>query len=174
MTGSAENSGVGKITLKNYTTMQRKITWMLFLIFGISALLSSCQKRIEPIRTVNYVYKNETASNLVIEVYDDGIKFKQFPISPNKEVETGITREEGPAPFLFYEPAMKYGDSVVIRFNDNRCISFSRNSGVDIYGDKIFDYRKYDNYSEQLVSGNTFTLIYTITEEDYISSVECE
>ncbi len=154
--------------------MQRKITWMLFLIFGISALFSSCQKRIEPIHTVTYVYKNETTSNLVIEVYDNGIKFKHFPISPNEEVETGTTREEGPAPFLFYEPTMKYGDSVVIRFSDNRCINFSRNSGVDIYGDKIFDYRKYDNYSEQLVSGNTFTLIYSITEEDYNSSLACE
>ncbi len=31
-----------------------------------------------------------------------------------------------------------------------------------------------DGGALQLVSGNTFTLIYTITEEDYNSSVECE
>ncbi|MGE5318250.1 MAG: hypothetical protein ACM3ME_09655, partial [Chloroflexota bacterium] len=65
-------------------------------------------------------------------------------------------------------------DSVVIRFSDNRCIVFSRNSGVDIYGDKIFDFREYDNYSEELVSGSNFSLIYTITEEDYNSSVACD
>lgn len=154
--------------------MQRKTTWMLFLIFGISAMYFSCQKRIEPIKNVTYIYKNETTFDLDLDVYNKGEKFKHFLILPDKEVETGTTREEGPAPFLFYEPTMKYGDSVVIRFSDNRCIVFSRNSGVGIYGDKIFDYRKYDNYSEELVSGSNFTLIYTITEEDYNSSVECE
>jgi hypothetical protein len=154
--------------------MQRKTTWMLFLIFGFSAMCFSCQKRIEPIKNVNYIYKNETTFDLDMEVYDNGEKFKHFSILPYKEVETGTTREEGPAPFLFYEPTMKYGDSVVIRFSDNRCIVFSRNSGVDIYGDKIFDFREYDNYSEELVSGSNFSLIYTITEEDYNSSVACD
>lgn len=151
-----------------------KTTWLLSLIFGISAICFSCQKRIEPIKNVTYIYKNETTFNLDLEVYYDGEKFKHFPILPGKEVETGTTREEGPAPFLFYEPSMKNGDSVVIRFSNNRCILFSRNSGVGIYGDKIFDFRAYDNYSEELVSGNDFTLIYTITEEDYNASVECE
>lgn len=151
-----------------------KTTWLLSLIFGMSAICFSCQKRIEPIKNVTYIYKNETTFNLDLEVYDDGVKFKHFSILPGKDVETGTTREEGPAPFLFYEPSMKYGDSVVIRFSNNRCIVFSRNSGVGIYGDKIFDFRQYDNYSEELVSGNDFTLIYTITEEDYNASVECE
>lgn len=151
-----------------------KTTWILSLIFGFSAICFCCQKRIEPIKIVTYIYKNTTTTDLILEVYVNGEKYKQFPILPDKEVETGTTREEGPAPFLFYEPSLKYGDSVVIRFSDNRCILFSRNSGVNIYGDKIFDFRQYDNYSEELVSGSNFTLIYTITEEDYNSTAECE
>ena len=155
--------------------MQQKIIWMLFLIFGISVLFNSCSTRdIDTIKNVTYVYKNGTAYDLVLEVYDNGVKFKSFSISPNKEVETGTTRDEGPVPFLFYEPTMKYGDSVVIRFSNNHCLSYARNSGVDIYGDKIFDYREYDNYTPDLVEKNKFTLYYTITEDDYNESVDCE
>ena len=164
----------GKLTLKTFTTMQQKKIWKAVLIIGISVLVHSCSKRIEPIKTITYVYKNGTAYDLVLEVYDNGVKFKSFSISPNKEVETGTTRAEGPVPFLFYEPTMKYGDSVVIRFSNNHCLSYARNSGVDIYGDKIYDYREYDNYTPDLVEKNKFTLYYTITEDDYNESVDCE
>ncbi|MBS4061559.1 MAG: hypothetical protein KG029_14260 [Bacteroidetes bacterium] len=156
--------------------MQQKKIWTLFLIFGISVLFNSCSTRdIDTIKNVTYVYKNGTAYDLVLEVYDNGEKFKSFSISPNKEVETGTTRAEGPVPFLFYEPTMKYGDSVVIRFSNNRCLSYKRLSNG--FGPKIFDYREYDNYTPRLFDQNkpiTYTLYYTITVDDYNESVDCE
>ena len=155
--------------------MQQKIIWMLFLIFGISVIFNSCLKRTEPtLKTVTYIYKNKSGIDLDIEVYNEGDRFKNFSLSTNMEVETNTTRNEAPFPFLFYEPTYKAGDSVVIRFSNNRCLSYSRNSGIDIYGDKIFDYRKYDNYTPDLVEKNKFTLYYTITVDDYNESVDCE
>ena len=165
----------GKLTLKTFTTMQQKTIWMLFLIIGISVLFNSCSTRdIDTIKNVTYIYKNGTAYDLVLEVYDNGVKFKSFSISPNKEVETGTSRDESPIPFLFYEPTMKYGDSVVIRFSNNHCLSYSRKSGSGSLGDKIFDYREYDNYTPDLENKSKYTLYYTITEDDYNESVDCE
>jgi len=145
------------------------------LIIGISVLVHSCSKRIEPIKTITYVYKNGTSFDLVLEVYDmEDVNFKNFSIAPNEQVETGTSRDESPIPFLFYEPAMKYGDSVVIRFSNNHCLSYSRKSGSGSLGDKIFDYREYDNYTPDLVEKSKFTLYYTITVDDYNESVDCE
>ena len=156
--------------------MQQKKIWTLFLIFGISVLFNSCSTRdIDTIKNVTYVYKNGTSFDLVLEVYDmEEVNFKNFSISPNEEVETGTTRAEGPVPFLFYEPTMKYGDSVVIRFSNNRCLSYSRKSGSGSLGDKIFDYREYDNYTPDLENKSKYTLYYTITVDDYNVSVDCE
>ncbi len=155
--------------------MQQKKIWTLFLIIGISVLFNSCSTRdIDTIKNVTYIFKNGTAYDLVLEVYDNGVKFKSFSISPNKEVETGTTRDEGPVPFLFYEPSMKYGDSVVFRFSNNRCLSYSRKSGSGSLGDKIFDYREYDNYTPDLENKSKYTLYYTITVDDYNESVDCE
>lgn len=149
------------------------------MLFGISVLSNSCRKHIDYIHTVTFIYKNGTAFDLVMEVYNmEGVNFRNFPITPNEQVVTNISREEGPAPFLFYEPIDKSGDSVVIRFSNNRCLSYSRNSGFGRYGDKIFDYREYDNYSPDLVKQRKpnvhYRLYYTITVEDYNQSVNCE
>ncbi len=154
--------------------MQQKIIWTLFLIIGISVLDHSCSKRVEPIKTITYIYKNKSGIDLDIEVYNEGDRFKIFSLSTNMEVETNTIRDEGPVPFLFYEPTMKYGDSVVIRFSNNHCLSYSRKSGSGSLGDKIFDYRKYDNYSPDLVEQSKYTLYYTITVDDYNESVVCE
>ncbi|GAB1419175.1 hypothetical protein MASR2M12_19400 [Bacteroidales bacterium] len=134
----------------------------------------SCSKRVEPIKTITYIYKNKSGIDLDIEVYNEGDRFKIFSLSTNMEVETNTIRDEGPVPFLFYEPTMKYGDSVVIRFSNNHCLSYSRKSGSGSLGDKIFDYRKYDNYSPDLVEQSKYTLYYTITVDDYNESVVCE
>jgi hypothetical protein len=155
--------------------MQQKTIWTLFLIIGISVLANSCGKRIHPMYTVTYVYKNGTAFDLVIKVYDkDSVNFKNFSIAPNQSVEIGTISSETPLPFLFFESTMKSGQIVVVRFNNNRCLSYSRQSSVGPYGDKIFDYREYDNYTPDLVEKSKFTLYYTITVDDYNESVDCE
>jgi hypothetical protein len=152
--------------------MIQKTTWMLFLIIGISVLANSCRKRIDSIKYITYIYKNGTDYDLVMELYNrDGVNFKNFPITPNAMVETGTTVEEVPVPFRFYNPA-NYGDSVVIRFSNTRCLSYKRLSNG--FGAKIFDYRKYDNYSPELEKNSKYTLYYTITEDDYNTSVECK
>ena len=155
--------------------MQQKTIWTLFLIIGISVLANSCGKRVDYLQTITYVYKNGTAYDLVLEVYDrNGVNFKNFQIAPNEAVETGTTLEEVAVPFRFYDPA-NYGDSVVIRFSNNRCLSYKRLSNG--FGPKIFDYREYDNYTPGLFDQNKpiiYTLYYTITVDDYNESVDCE
>ena len=149
-----------------------------FLIIGISVIFNSCLKRTEPtLKTVTYIYKNKSGIDIDIAVYNEGDRFKNFSLSTNMEVETNTTRNEAPFPFLFYEPTYKAGDSVVIRFSNNRCLSYSRNSGIDIYGDKIFYITQYDKYDPVLMEYGrpiTYTLYYTNTEDDYNESVDCE
>lgn len=155
--------------------MQQKTIWTLFLLIGISLFVNSCGKHVDYLHTITYVYKNGTSHHLVLEVYDrNGVNFKNFQIAPNEAVETGTTIEEAAVPFKFYNPA-NYGDSVVIRFSNNRCLSYKRLSNG--FGPKIFDYRKYDNYTPGLFEQNkpiTYTLYYTITVADNNESVVCE
>lgn len=60
------------------------------------------------------------------------------------------------------------GDSVSIKFSDNRCIGYSKS-----VPDNIFNVKKYDNYSEDLIAQSSFSLIYSITVDAYNSSAVC-
>tara|TARA_B110000967_G_C18731650_1_gene482901 strand:+ start:106 stop:618 length:513 start_codon:yes stop_codon:yes gene_type:complete len=167
----------GELTLKTNITMEPKIIWKAFLIIGISAILfkeTSCKKTIEDIKKINYIYKNESDVDLVMGIYNsDNEIFKSFVLINNNAVETNTTAYEVPTFFHFEGVGNMIGDSVVVRFNDNKCLNYSRNSGVDIYGDDLFDARKYDNYTSELVEKDEYTLYYTFTQEDYNSSNIC-
>jgi hypothetical protein len=137
--------------------------------------MQGCKKNIDNIKKIDYVYVNTTGHDLNLLVFNsDKNQIKTYSIPNGSQITSHKTESEGIGVFQFDESIDMIGDSVLLKFSENRCISYSRNNGVDIYGDNIFDYRKYDNYSEELVSGSNFTLIYTITVEDYNSSVECD
>jgi Leucine-rich repeat (LRR) protein len=126
-------------------------------------------------KKANYVYKNNSGIDLSIEVYDsDNVMFKNYELPNSQEIEISLHPTESPSPFYIDENGnTTVGIYIIVKFSDYKCLYFDRNSGVDIYGDEIFDIRKYDNYSTELVEQSEFTLYYTFTQEDYGNSVNC-
>lgn len=158
--------------------MQQKTIWINYLIIGISILIStnfiSCTKHVDYLKTVNYVYKNDSGVDLLIEVYNsDNVMFKNYEVLNTHEIEINLNPTETPSPFYFDGVGNKVGTKIIVKFSDNNCLYFDRNSGVDIYGDKIFDIRKYDNYTSELLEQKEFTLYYTFTQDNYANAVDC-
>lgn len=154
--------------------MLQKTIWTHFLTTGISiivlSLFFSCGKEIiERIKTVSYTYKNETGKDLTMEIYNSSDNmFKSFKILNNSEVTTHITQIEVPALFYFESTEDKIGDSVIVKFNDNKCIYYTNK-----IPDKIFNIKEYDNYSDELLKKSKYTLHFTFEEVDYNNSTIC-
>ncbi len=153
--------------------MEQKTIWKIFLIIGISLLFfitNSCDVRDKDnVKTVSYVYKNDTGLDLVLEIYNiDNTMFRSFEILNNNSVETNTTIDEGLALFYFESTTDSIGTSVIIRFSDDKCLYFSKDSL-----DKIFDVNEYDNYTEELLNQDEYTLFYTITNQDYNDAINC-
>ncbi|MCP4459467.1 MAG: hypothetical protein GY816_15820 [Cytophagales bacterium] len=152
--------------------MQRKTIWMNYLLIGISVLFlaTGCGKETtESIHIVSYSYKNSSGVDLVMEVYNiNGEKFRSFDIPDNESVITNTSREEGPVVFYFDTFSEMIGDSVVIRFNDNKCLYYSKDTSGE-----LFDVTKYDNYSEELIKMKEYTLSFIFTLDDYSESSSC-
>jgi hypothetical protein len=125
--------------------MERKTTWILFLIIGINLLLivfNSCIGSVDPLKEVNYIYKNRTGVDLVMEVFNlyDGTRLiKSFEIKNGEEVETNTTRSEVPALFSFDTDIYEKGDSIVIRFLNQKCLCWTKSNS------NIFTIEEYDN-----------------------------
>jgi hypothetical protein len=156
--------------------MEQKTIWMRFLLTGISILIiiayNSCIGRVDPLKKVNYIYKNRTGVDLVMEVfnsYDGARLIKSFEIKNGGEVETNTTESEVPSLFSFISSYGGKGDSIVVRFSDKKCLYLSKSISSE-----IFVIQKYDNYSEELLKESKYTLYYTFTEADYDASVDCE
>lgn len=150
--------------------MQQKITWMRYLIVGnILILLLGCENgNVDNIKTVDYVYKNNSGIDLILEVYNsDNLLLKSYDIPNGDEIKTNITKSEVPSLFSFDNFKDKIGQSVIVRFNDNKCLYYYNNS------DKIFKIQEYDNYTEELIKQSNYTLIYTFTNTEYLNSINC-
>lgn len=154
--------------------MQQKTIWKAFLLIGIlnfSTLLVtiSCKKDIDNIRTVDYIYKNTSGKDLELSVFNsDKNQIKSYTILNGGQITTHTTKDEGIGIFQYDSDIRMTGDSVAIKFSDNRCIGYSKS-----VPDKIFDAKKYDNYSEDLIAQSSFSLIYSITVDAYNTSVVC-
>ena len=150
--------------------MQQKTIWTLFLIIGISVLDHSCQKHVDAVKTITYVYRNGSGIDVNMEVYNStDVLIRNYYISSDSSIESHTTREETLA--LFYFENFQSGDSVVLRFTNGKCIHYSKDNT-----DKIFHITQYDNYDPVLMEYGkpiTYTLYYTITEDDYNESVDC-
>lgn len=152
--------------------MTQKIIWMLFLIFGSFITFIGCNSvnDIEKVKTVKYIYKNESGVDLIMYVYNEKKELlKTFTIPNGNQILSNITREEVPSLFYFDNKEDKIGVSVDIRFVGDKCLYYSKNSN-----DKIFNISLYDNYSEDLINNNNYTLYYTIKPLDYTYSIKCK
>lgn len=95
-------------------------------------------------------------------------QIKSYTILNGGQITSNTTKSEAIGVFQYEDNINMIGDSVSIRFSDNRCIGYSKS-----VPDKIFDVRKYDNYSEDLIAQSSFSLIYSITVDAYNTSVVC-
>lgn len=161
--------------------MVQKTTWKHFLIIGISALtfifINGCDKGIvEENYTDTYVYINNSGKNLILKVFNtQGNTSDEFPINIGESKSIICKGNPGTAPFYSVDNNL-IGDSVTIQFDDNKCLSFSRDISDGIVPDEgtgIFNVLNYDNYSTGFVNQKNYTLYYTITTDLYNSSINC-
>lgn len=154
--------------------MQQKTIWRACLLigilnFGILVLTTSCEKNVDKIKTIDYIYKNSSGKDLELFVFNSSNNLiKNYTILKGEQVTTHTSQSETVALFQYEDNVNMIGDSVSIRFSDNRCTGYSKS-----VPDRIFDIRKYDNYSADLIARDQFSLIYSITVDDYNSSVAC-
>lgn len=113
--------------------------------------------------------KTTSGKDLQLLVYSPGRDLiKTFNIPDGGEVKSHTTMDEGIGIFQFANNENQLGDSISVKFSDNRCISYLRS-----VPDKIFDVKQYDNYSKELLEQGRFSLIYSITTEDYDGAGVC-
>lgn len=154
--------------------MLQKTTWMRFLIVCNSIafiLLSliSCVSDIDPVKSVSYLYKNNSDRDLIMEIYNSRNELiRTFDVPNGEEIVTNTTKNEVPAVFHFESFEDKIGNSVRIKFDDNKCLNYNKNNL-----DRIFDIVRYDNYSQDLIQKSEYTLIYIFKSKDYAKSQNC-
>lgn len=150
--------------------MLRKTTWMHFLLIGNFMVLLSACGQVDYIKTVSYDYKNNSGQDLVMEIYNYKNKFlRSFAIPDGDYITTNITRSEVPAVFSFDSYKHRKGKSVIIRFNNNKCLYLNKNNN-----DRIFDIKRYDNFTEELIKQSEYRLNYIFKPEDYMQAVSCK
>jgi hypothetical protein len=153
--------------------MKQKKIWMTYLTIGISLMVVvSCGKgNVDYLYEVDYIYTNHSGEDLTMRVYNKHDEmFKSFNIQRGHSINTHTSLEIGPAIFYFASNSHEIGDSVIISFDDGKCLTYLD----QITNNKIFNLEEYDNYSDELIQQGGYTLYYTFTEEDYNLAVECE
>lgn len=154
--------------------MLQKTIWKDFLLFGILIfftlpLSTSCKKEVDKINTVDYIYKNSSGKDLELMVFNsNNSQIKSYTILNGGQVTSHTTKNEAIGIFQYEDDMNMIGDSVTIKFSDNRCIGYSKS-----VPDKIFDVKKYDNYSQDLIAQSSFSLVYSITADEYNESAVC-
>ncbi len=154
--------------------MQQKTIWRAFLLIGILNLgtllvATSCKKDVDKIKTIDYIYKNSSGKDLELLVFNsNNIQIKSYTILNGGQITSHTTKSETIGLFQYEDNINMIGDSVSIKFSDNRCIGYSKS-----VPDNIFNVKKYDNYSEDLIAQSSFSLIYSITVDAYNSSAVC-
>lgn len=154
--------------------MQQKTIWKAFLLIGILNLgtllvSTSCKKEVDKIKTVDYIYKNSSGKDLELLVFNSNkSQIKSYSILNGEQVTSNTTIDEAFEVFHYEDNVNMIGDSVLIKFSDNRCVGYSKSAP-----DNIFNVKKYDNYSEDLITQSSFSLIYSITVDAYNSSAVC-
>ena len=155
--------------------MRQKKIWIICLSIGIGIsllMMSSCKKTtlVSYYYIVDHIYTNHSGVDLTMRIYNKHDEmFKSFNIQRGHSINTHTSQEAGPGIFRFDADTHEVGDSVIISFDDGKCLTY-----LDNPNNKIFNLEEYDNYSDELIQQGSYTLYYTFTEEDYNLAVECE
>ena len=153
----------------------RNLFFLGIILTSLLSIIGCSTKPIDRLVAVNYIYKNQSGTDLTMEVYNLKRElFRSFTIPNNGEVETNSTKYGGPVVFFFEEQEDLIGDSLHVKFADDVCIYYiRRTSSRPNVSDEIFDIKQYDNYSEALLEQSKYTLYFTFTEADYQNAEPC-
>jgi hypothetical protein len=150
---------------------------MRYLIIGISVLFcflsSACsgdKGDITPYTIATLIYKNRSKQPIKILAYNKlGNVFRTIRLQDGDSIAIHLDGAPFIQPWAFATNVNSIGDSVVIYFNEEKCLSHTFHSKTG-----TFDLRNYDNYTPELVQQRKFTLYYTFTEEHYAQAQPCE
>ena len=148
-------------------TIQRKITWMLFLLVGTNSLIVSCKSDDgqDIIQKANYIYANKLDSPVRLELYSKASQSsKEYTLNEGDSITFVVSREGEAFPFSDNEVNQRTADSVIIRFTDDKCVVYKKSTNLS--GNGVFELTEYDNYSIELVKQDPYTLRYSIDSTD--------
>ncbi len=150
---------------------------MRSLIIGISFvfcfLFWSCSDewgQISYRTSATLVYKNKSKQPIKMLIYNTlGNAIRTIRLQDSDSIQIELEGSPVVQAWGFRQSVEETGDSVVIYFDEEKCLShtFRNNTGT-------FDFRNYDNYTPELVQQRKFTLYYTFTEEHYAQAQPCE
>lgn len=156
--------------------MNMKQIWITCLVIGIS-LATGC-KDDSPDNTIQkaeYVYRNVTAEDLIMELHNRSKNSSlTYSLPKGDSITFVITGTPGAFPFSENEIENRTADSVVFRFDTGVCISYELNRSSGTFGGEgVFDLTNYENYSQELVNQARYRLEYLIDEDDYSAAESC-
>ncbi len=151
--------------------MQQKTIWMNYLIFGISILLiltaTQCKKIVEPVKNVTYIYKNESGIDLemFIRSYSFDPGQERFKIV-NKDSVVFVLNTMSGKPFAGESISSEVTDSVGIKFDTNKCLSFTRDGG-----NGVFRWPEYEEYTNGMEDQSEYSLTF-IFDTDWLAKAK--
>ena len=143
--------------------MERKTTWMRFLMLGVFSLFFglSC-KKIEPDMSAEYIYINST--NHAISFFTPHVySFKLLGLKTHLIKETQPTGKKTGAEK--FETPFNNSSSLVIQFDGNKCLTMTNSSENSLLN--------ISNYSVEKIDNRTYKFTYTFTEADYNRATTC-
>jgi len=149
----------------------QKTIWMRFSIIGISTFLlliaSQCKKNVEPLKNVTYIYKNESSVDLEIFIRSYGFDPGQesFKITNKDSIVFTLNTMSG-KPFAGESFSSEFTDSVGVKFDTNKCLSFTRDGG-----NGVFRWPEYEEYTNGMEDETEYTLTF-IFDTDWLSKAK--
>ena len=165
---------------------------MRYLKIGIYSLVvtvcihQSCNRYIYRswVYTITYVYTNLSGVNLIIEAGTQSILGQKWHVPHGKsiEFEPQTNNGVGPEPFNFESNFGPKYDSVVIRFDNEKCLHYGRyyiSKTRDIFlRDHYLEYEMRLNKSKKhnapYFNSGDFTLTWVFTPEDVAQAIDCD
>lgn len=150
--------------------MQQKITWMRYLMLGLTisliAILYSCKDDFFSIVVENH-FINETDYSIT---YPTG--YEKFNVSPKSTTiitergkgagKGGIRESDLTSPLFSFSPESLF----TIKFNQTRCL-------VQVKVDDEHSVRNIKNFKTEKIGENHYKFTYTFTEADYNRATIC-
>ncbi|MCY4161979.1 MAG: hypothetical protein OXE77_08970 [Flavobacteriaceae bacterium] len=161
-----------------------------FLIGSVLLIIlwsQGCRKypdRISYAYTVHWRYENQSGIHLDLEAYNQlGEQFEEWEIIHGRTVFfPPVNHDHGVFPFFLRPNAMYSADSVIVRFENGKCLVYTEQLTYDERN--IFDLETYKEYEQFAIKNpkpggpyfkkGPIILTWTFTPEDVAQAVDCD